>query len=144
MPTAAGTRAGNEEILRTPNRAMTPCPTCGRPRLKGAVLDHEHNRLLADGRLIHLTPREADLMFVLTRDPAFTFTAPELADAIWGPRWPVCIHTSLGAIVAGLRRKLAPTSLRIVAVRRRGYGLRQELGGRPPPRTAGGPAETTP
>ena len=116
---------------------MTPCPTCGRPRLKGAVLDHERNRLLVDGQLIHLTPQEADVMFMLTRDPAFTFTVPELADAVWGQRWPTNIHSSLGGLITRLRRKLSPTSLRIIAVRGHGYGLRQHLSASQPIPVAG-------
>lgn len=107
------------------SRPMNPCPTCGRPRLKGVVLDYERNRLAADGRVILLSPQEADLMSVLVADPAFTFTAPELADKIWGQSWPTSIRSRLGNLVHRLRRKLAPTRLRIVAVPGHGYGLRQ-------------------
>jgi len=111
--------------------AMNLCPACGRPKLKGVVLDYEQNRLLVEGRVVLLTKQEADLMFILTKDPAFTFTPPELADKIWGQRWPVNIYTSLGRLIARLRRKLSSTSLRIVAVRGHGYGLRQNVGAQP-------------
>lgn len=110
---------------------MNPCPTCGRPRLKGVVLDYECNRVAVDGQIIFLSPQETDLLSVFVADPAFTFTTPELADKIWGNRWPTSIHSSLGGLVLKLRRKLAPTSLRIVAVPGHGYGLRQT----PPPRS---------
>jgi DNA-binding response OmpR family regulator len=104
---------------------MNPCPTCGRPRLKSVVLDYDQGRLAADGRVILLSPQETDLMSVFMADPAFTFTVPELADKLWGNRWPVDIHSTVGALVVRLRRKLAPTRLRIVNVPRHGYGLRQ-------------------
>lgn len=112
--------------------AMNPCPTCGRPRLKGVILDHEGNRVIVDGQIIFLTRQETDLLSVFVADPAFTFSAPELADKVWGLRWPASIHSSLNALVLRLRRKLAGTRLRIVAVPRHGYGLRQN----PPPRSS--------
>lgn len=65
------------------------------------------------------------MLSVFVADPAFTFTAPELADKLWGNSWPANTHSSVGGLVLRLRRKLAATRLHIVAVPRHGYGLRQ-------------------
>jgi DNA-binding winged helix-turn-helix (wHTH) protein len=88
-------------------------------------MDYERNRTLAGGQIVLLSPQETELMSIFVADPAFTFTVPELADKLWGNNWPTDIQASVGRLVLRLRRKLAATRLRIVAIPGHGYGLRQ-------------------
>ena len=48
------------------------------------VIDRTERRVLLNGQLVHLTPIEAKLLFVLAESPGKTFARKELVRAVWG------------------------------------------------------------
>ena len=60
-----------------PGRVLPVSPTC--------QLDLVAHELRRDGRLVHLRPREFDLLTVLASHPRRAYTRRQLLDQAWGP-----------------------------------------------------------
>ena len=72
-------------------------------------LDLEQRRILRDGRPIHLTPTEYQLLKFFATHPDRFLSDRMLIDAVWGPSWQGGEHI-LHVYVARLRRKLEADS----------------------------------
>lgn len=91
-----------------------------RQRLGRLVIDRRARRVLVDGEERALTPKEFDLLALLSDDPGAVVTRQQILEEVWDPHWygpskTVDVH------VASLRRKLGhPEWVETV----RGVGLR--------------------
>jgi DNA-binding response OmpR family regulator len=106
-------------------RALAPAPAPHLAVADGYELDLVARELRHDGRLVHLRPREFDLLATLAANPGRAFTRSQLIDLAWhldggiGPR-AVDVH------VHWLRAKIEPRPaqpVHLVTVRRFGYRL---------------------
>jgi two-component system, OmpR family, KDP operon response regulator KdpE len=73
----------------------------------GLELDLAARTVRRDGRDIHLTPIEYDLLRVLARNRGRLLTHRALLSAVWGPRYADDTQT-LRTHIANLRRKIEP------------------------------------
>lgn len=81
-----------------------------------------------DGRQVHLTPTEWQILEVLVRQPGVVVTGPELLRDVWGPRYERETNY-LRVYVAQLRKKLEPDPRRPrYLVTTPGIGYRFDLG----------------
>ncbi|WP_432989769.1 response regulator transcription factor [Dactylosporangium sp. CA-233914] len=103
--------------------AENPLPAPGSaPRVFGPVSVHPESRIvMVDGRRIHLTVKEFDVLALLTRRPGVVFRREQIMSEVWGTAWEGAAHT-LEVHVASLRQKLAMPGL-IKTVRGVGYQL---------------------
>jgi DNA-binding response OmpR family regulator len=106
-------------------RALAPASALNLPVADGFELDLIARELRHDGLLVHLRPREFDLLATLAAHPGRAFTRSQLMDLAWqldgsvGPR-AVDVH------VHWLRAKIEPRPARpvhLITVRRFGYRL---------------------
>jgi two-component system KDP operon response regulator KdpE len=74
-------------------------------RVGNLELDIEQRRILRDGRPIHLTPTEYQLLKLFATHPDRFLSDRMLIDAVWGPSWQGGEHI-LHVYVARLRRKV--------------------------------------
>ncbi len=73
----------------------------------GLTIDFEKRRVTMDGREIHLTPTEYDLLKVFANNPNKVLTSTMLLRQVWGPSYSSEGHY-LHVYVARLRNKLEP------------------------------------
>ncbi len=91
------------------------------PRLRfgGLELDAAARRVWMDGREVHLTPREFDLLLALAEHRGWVMTRQQLLDRVWGAYYGdarvVDVH------IGNVRKKLGPYGRWIVTVRGVGY-----------------------
>ena len=83
------------------------------------VVDRRTRRVTVDGEVVHLTPKEFDLLAVLADDPGAVRSRHQLLDDVWEGDWYGSTRT-LDAHVAALRRKVGPERIETV----RGVGFR--------------------
>ena len=74
-------------------------------RVGNLELDIEQRRILRDGRPIHVTPTEYQLLKFFATHPDRFLSDRRLIEAVWGPSWQGGEHI-LHVYVARLRRKL--------------------------------------
>jgi len=74
-------------------------------RTGGLEVDLEHRRVTVDGRQVHLTPTEYDLLKALLTHPNKVLTDRMLLQQVWGPEYSSEGHY-LHVYVARLRKKL--------------------------------------
>lgn len=82
-------------------------------------VDRSGRRVRVDGTAVDLTPKEFDLLAVLTEEPGTVRTREELIDRVWDPHWFGPTKT-LDVHVAALRRKLGDAAP-ITTIRGVGY-----------------------
>ena len=63
-----------------PDRASTP-----RFEAEGLLVDLERRRVVKDGQILKLTPKEFDLLAVLVRHAGRVVTQRQILAAVWGP-----------------------------------------------------------
>ena len=100
------------------NRAFERSPLVSGPGFK---LDPVDGRLLVDGRVEHLEPKEAELLLIFLRRPGVVHSAAYLHEAVWGEkgRSPNTLETRL----CTLRRKLGARASCLETIRGCGYRL---------------------
>ena len=76
-------------------------------RTGGLEVDFEKRRVRVDGREVHLTPTEYDLLKMLVSYPNKVLTDRMLLEGVWGPHSGSQAHY-LHVYVARLRKKLEP------------------------------------
>lgn len=109
-------------ILR---RGALPCTQCvGQIKLDGILIDLPSRRVTVNGILANLTPKEFDLLVLLTAQPNVVFSRKKILDAVWGGSLPEDTRT-LDTHIKQIRRAISPYSDRIVTLR--GIGYRFEL-----------------
>jgi DNA-binding response OmpR family regulator len=98
-------------ILRRVDRSRSAAPktlTFGR-----IEIDAGSRRVRRDGRLVHLTPIEFDLLYRLAARPGFVFSREQLLQDVWGYPDGSGART-VDSHIAAIRRKLGPGLLRTV------------------------------
>jgi DNA-binding response OmpR family regulator len=83
------------------------------------VVDRRTRRVTVAGQVVHLTPKEFDLLAVLSDDPGAVRSRLQLLEDVWEGDWYGSTRT-LDAHVAALRRKVGPERIETV----RGVGFR--------------------
>lgn len=83
------------------------------------VVDRRTRRVTVAGEVVHLTPKEFDLLAVLADDPGAVRSRHDLLDDVWEGDWYGSTRT-LDAHVAALRRKVGAGRIETV----RGVGFR--------------------
>jgi len=107
-------------LLRRVERLPGPA---GAPIRVGELeVDPATRQVRLDGRAVHLTPIEFDLLATLAARPGVVFTRDQLLGQVWGYRDGSGART-VDSHVRGLRRKLDPELIR--TVHGVGYAVRQ-------------------
>jgi DNA-binding response OmpR family regulator len=92
----------------------------GTQRLGRLAVDRRTRRVHVDGAEVLLSPKEFDLLALLSEDPGAVVTRQRILEEVWDPHWYGPTKT-LDVHVASLRKKLAhPEWVETV----RGVGLR--------------------
>ena len=99
-------------LLRRAQRAAEPV---SRPLEAGPVtIDPERREVRRDGRLVHLTPTEFDLLHRLALRPGVVFSREALLEEVWGYADGSAGSRTVDSHVAAVRRKLGADVLRTV------------------------------
>jgi DNA-binding response OmpR family regulator len=110
-------------LLRRVERAEQLARTTGRLELAGLVVDPSTRRVSVDGREVHLTPLEFDLLCALAAEPGAVRSRESLMREVWG--WGDASGTrTLDSHVKALRAKLGADRVRTV----HGVGYALEAG----------------
>ena len=88
----------------------------------GLEVDERARRAQLDGKELHLTPKEFDLLAVLARDPGAAISRRRLLEEVWQTSW-YGSNKTIDVHVAALRRKLGDPDW-IETVRGVGFRLR--------------------
>ena len=100
-------------LLRRVERAEALARTTGRLDVDGLVVDPATRRVTVDGREVHLTPLEFDLLCALAVEPGAVRSREALMREVWG--WGDASGTrTLDSHVKALRAKLGADRVRTV------------------------------
>ena len=86
----------------------------------GIYIDLTARRVLVDGTLVSLTPKEFDLLTLLASHPDVVFSRKKILDTVWGGELPEDTRT-LDTHIKQVRHAISPYSDRIVTLRGVGY-----------------------
>jgi DNA-binding response OmpR family regulator len=111
-------RARIRAVLRR-NREPSPNRLMNGP---GFQLDPVNGRLLVDGRVEHLEPKEIEILLLLLRRPNVVHSAEFVCSEVWGKDRPA--RNTLESRLSSLRRKLGARAEHLENVRGSGYRLR--------------------
>ena len=78
---------------------------------EGLAVDFSRRRVTVDGREVHLTPTEYDVLKYLARNAGKVITRRNLLQGVWGPQYTTEDHY-LHVFIGQLRRKLEPNPSR--------------------------------
>jgi DNA-binding response OmpR family regulator len=99
-------------LLRRAQRGAEPST---QPIAAGPItIDPERREVRRDGRLVHLTPTEFDLLHRLALRPGVVFGREQLLEQVWGYADGTAGERTVDSHVAALRRKLGADVLRTV------------------------------
>ena len=99
-------------LLRRAQRMAEPSVT---PITAGPItIDPERREVRRDGRLVHLTPTEFDLVHRLALRPGVVFSREQLLEEVWGYADGTTGGRTVDSHVAAVRRKLGADVLRTV------------------------------
>jgi DNA-binding response OmpR family regulator len=99
-------------LLRRAQGATQPG---SKPITAGPVtIDPERREVRRDGRLVHLTPTEFDLLHRLALRPGVVFNREQLLEEVWGYADGSAGARTVDSHVAAVRRKLGADVLRTV------------------------------
>lgn len=87
---------------------------------EGIYIDLTARRVMVDGTLVSLTPKEFDLLALLAGHPDVVFSRKKLLDTVWGGELPEDTRT-LDTHIKQVRHAIQPYSDRIVTLRGVGY-----------------------
>ena len=100
-------------LLRRAQRAADPA--AGKPITAGPVaIDPERREVRRDGRLVHLTPTEFELLHRLAQRPGVVFSRERLLEDVWGYADGSTGGRTVDSHVAAVRRKLGADVVRTV------------------------------
>jgi two-component system, OmpR family, KDP operon response regulator KdpE len=88
-------------------RRIAPGPEEAQVHVDGLYVDLARRTVLIDGREVHLTPTEFDLLRQLVRNRGRLMTHRDLLVSVWGPGYGDDTQV-LRAHIANLRRKIEP------------------------------------
>jgi DNA-binding response OmpR family regulator len=109
--------------IRAVTRRQHGSPSSGAVELGPLVVDSRSRRVTLDGREVGLTPKEFDLLALLTRDPGAVVPRTKILEEVWQTNWYGSSKT-VDVHVAALRRKLGDAAW-IETVR--GVGFRVDV-----------------
>jgi two-component system KDP operon response regulator KdpE len=121
---------GTEELLARLRAILRRSPDAGQARtvqVDQLIIDLEDRRVSYDGKEVHLTPIEFDLLRVLAQHPGRLVTQRQLLQEVWGPQYVEESHY-LRVHIAHIRAKIEPDPSRphyIVTDPGVGYRLRE-------------------
>ena len=98
-------------LLRRSDR--TPSPETTPIRLGQLVIDLATRGVTRDGRAVHLTPKEFDLLVRLAETPHVVYGRERLLEQVWDHRVPAGART-VDSHVRSIRKKLGPDVIRTV------------------------------
>jgi len=99
-------------LLRRAQRATEPA---ARPIVAGPIeIDPERREIRRDGRLVHLTATEFDLVHRLALRPGVVMSREQLLEEVWGYADGTAGGRTVDSHVAAVRRKLGADVLRTV------------------------------
>jgi DNA-binding response OmpR family regulator len=99
-------------LLRRARRTAEPS---AQPIAAGAItIDAARREVRRDGRLVHLTPTEFDLLHRVALRPGVVFTREQLLEEVWGFADGTTGARTVDSHVAAIRRKLGADALRTV------------------------------
>ena len=113
--------------LRTGQTAVVAVRSAPPMHLGGIECDRANRRVLREGRQLHLSPTEFDLLAHLMLNVGRTFTREHLLVALWGAE-RVDLRTvdvTIGRLRRALNRSFYPDPIR--CVRGRGYKFREDF-----------------
>ncbi len=117
---------GSRELIarvRAVARRSNPSPNVELPqRVGGLTIDRRTHRVHIDEQEVVLTPKEFDLLALLSEDPGAVVSRQQIMDEVWDPHWYGATKT-LDVHIATLRKKLGDPTL-IETVRSVGFRLR--------------------
>ena len=86
-------------------------PPNARFQTGGLVIDFERRQVLVDGREVHLTPTEYEMLKYLATNAGKVITRRTLLQAVWGPQY-AAEDQYLYVFIGQLRRKIEPNPSR--------------------------------
>lgn len=93
-------RVALRHLYRTGTPKLQPVYSVG-----GLVLDIEKHQASLDGKALHLTPMEFNLMVLFMKNPGKVLTSAYIIREVWGADYGTDTQ-ALRALMAGLRRKI--------------------------------------
>jgi two-component system, OmpR family, response regulator RegX3 len=127
-------------VARRANAVPDPAPeVLDAGRLQ---IDLRTRRVTVDGTEIELTPKEFDVLALLTAEPGTVFTRQRILETVWDAHWYGPTKT-LDVHIASVRRKLAHPEW-IETVRGVGFRLETTTEAPAPDPTTGGPPDAAP
>ncbi|MGO3146723.1 MAG: response regulator transcription factor [Leucobacter sp.] len=110
------------EAVTRRSRVSGNDPTHGQTvEVQGVIIDFGNRRVVADGAVVDLTPKEFDIVAVLARYPGVVVPSDRIIREVWGADW-TGFKRSLEVHLGSIRRKIERDSL-IATVRGVGYRL---------------------
>jgi two-component system KDP operon response regulator KdpE len=122
---------GTDELLARLRAVLRRVGDEAGPRIEvgDLVVDLEAREVSSDGKTVHLTPIEFDLLRVLAQHRGKLVTHRQLLHEVWGPAYETETHY-LRVHVAHIRRKIEPDPSRpryVITEPGVGYRLRDEV-----------------
>jgi two-component system phosphate regulon response regulator PhoB len=93
-------------------------------RIHDLVIHPGRHEVLVDGRPVHMTFTEFQILHFLARRPGWVFTRFQIVDAVRGDDYPVT-DRSVDVQIVGLRKKLGAAGKYIETVRGVGYRFKE-------------------
>jgi DNA-binding winged helix-turn-helix (wHTH) protein len=88
---------------------------------QGFEFDYDHNVVFFNGKVIHLSPHEADILQVLLNNRARVTPLAVLIQKVYGLDEPETAAGSLRVTIHSLRKKMHETGIKIRSAARVGY-----------------------
>ncbi|MDB5392811.1 MAG: Transcriptional regulatory protein terminal [Rhodospirillales bacterium] len=95
----------------------------GAPDHDGFEFDYNHNAIYFSGKVIHLSPHEADILRILLNNRARPTSINTLIQSIYRADEPASAAVSVRVAIHSLRRKIEETGMSIKAEPKIGYEL---------------------
>ena len=89
----------------------------------GFEFDYNHNIIYSDGKVIRLSPHEADILRVLLTNRARPTPIGTLIQRVYGANEPDTAAVSIRVAIHSLRKKILATGMRIQVEPRVGYEI---------------------
>ncbi|KOG40906.1 two-component system response regulator [Streptomyces resistomycificus] len=132
-PTPAPTPAPSASPSQPPSPSFEPAPPPSYDQ--PLVVDRRTRQVWVGEARVALTPKEFELLALLTEDPGAVYSRQQILDRVWDPHYEGPTKT-LDVHVASLRRKLGhPAWIRTL----RGVGFRLAVQGEPNEQQVGSP-----
>lgn len=99
------------------------CTNCGQPLPGAFVVDLDGNAVRYRNRVLKMTPKQAELLYVLWRAYPHAVVHERIHSQVWGDADPVNSNNLCSIYVGRLRKLLSAIGATIETVHSRGYRL---------------------